>query len=697
MAKTASKPKPLSDEERAPYHGVEAVSPEALAAERLREAEADAAAPADAAAVADGPAVTAGPAETAPVQLFPLARLKLSKANVRQSGKADVERMAASIRAHGVMQNLIGTYAGEDDREIVEIVGGRRRLRALELLKRQQLIGADYLVPVQIVPADVAHESSLVENFEREQMGAGEEAVEFGKLAAAGHDAAAIAQRFGLTTIHVKQRLRLAALAAPVLAALRDRKITLEVAQAFASVPNAARQEAVWKELKGDKWALGSPDTIRRRMADKALKSGAVVARYVGAEAYQAAGGTVEVDLFTPGGEALWLDADLAQDLARAKLAAAAEEIRAADGWGRVIPYLEWSEGRDLRRDLVAYDGDEDTAEIPADLRSSLVLLITLESDGQDGWAIEMDDVYLLDASAPVESPPADDDADDDDDDDALEQEEAAPPPPEPEPEEEGLKPLSGALQDALAMRRRDLLVLALLKDTARARDVTLFLLIEEAGRSFAANQRLGSCLQATSRDRGDPIPGELPWEGDTADLLAEAIADRQEFGGREGVDAVPIDDSWRHLKSVNARFAAFIELPVEERLHWGAVALGRTLRAWGNNYSRTHAELHDAIAASLGVAGPTPDQWRPTAENYFDRAGKARCLQFLEEVFAGEFETATWAKWKNAELARGCEMLASGEPKKLGVPVSAGSPLLERAKAWMPQELLFGKVGDRG
>lgn len=684
---TKARQRPPEDD-AAEIEALDGVSPidTALAADQQPAAPDDGADPApDAGAVAVGQDVI----PQQPI-LIPLRLLKLSADNVRRGGKAELEQLAADILAHGILQNLVGVLSA--DRETVEIIAGGRRLRALELLKRQKSIDVEYPVPVQLIEGLGAREASLAENFQRLPMGAGEEVEAFGKLAAAGISDADIAARFGLTVLHVRQRLRLAALHETVLKALKDRKITLEVAQAFASVADPARQAAVWKAISGDSWSRGNPNEIRRRMADKAARPGDVLARYVGEAAYVAAGGRTSVDLFAQGEAALWLDGHLVEQLARAKLVAAAEEIRVADGWGRVIPFLGWSEGFELRRDLVEYETGEEPAEIPADVRAGLVLLITLESDGTDGWAIEMDNVYLLDGAAPVPAPGGGAEEAEPDE----EAEPAAEAAPEAEPDVEALKPLSGALQDALAMRRRDVLALALLRDPERARDLTMFLLLEEAGRSFAANNELGTCLQATSRDRGDPVVAGaegLPWEGDTADALAIALADWQEFGSHREEGAAPIDDSWRHLKSAPDRWAAFIELPVEERLHWGAVALGRTLRPWGNNYNRTLPALQSAIASSLGLTGPAPDLWFPTAENYFDRAGKARCLQFLEEVFDGAVDAGGWGKWKKAELSSACAALAIGDASKLGALGGADpAPIIARARAWLPELMRFGK-----
>src|SRR3546814_20483247 len=70
--------------------------------------------------------------------------------NVRQTNKAvDVESLADDIAAHGLLQSLIG-YAGDTDIDAaaVYIVGGGRRLQALQLLRERGAIDDSFAVPV---------------------------------------------------------------------------------------------------------------------------------------------------------------------------------------------------------------------------------------------------------------------------------------------------------------------------------------------------------------------------------------------------------------------------------------------------------------------------------------------------------------------------------------------------------------------
>jgi ParB family chromosome partitioning protein len=579
------------------------------------------------------------------------------------------------------------------------IVAGGRRLKALELLKRRGTIAGDYLVPVQIVDADASRELSLAENFQRMAMNPADEAEAFHRLAqdpksvpgAGGQTPAQIAARFGLTELHVKQRLRLAGLHPNVLAALKAFKITLDVAKAFASVPDQARQAQVL--LQANSWELGNPDAIRREMRNKGIVSDHFIASYVGEAAYLAAGGTIEADLFSDASTRLWVDGTLARELAGAKLALDAEAMRAEAGLGRVVFCIHAGSHYGQTRELIPYEFGGPLQDLPADVCAGLVGVVQLVA-GDDGYAVELlDRAWLLDASVPV-APPAADDPDEEDEEDEEE------PDPgleagagEPEAEPEGLKPLPSALRDALAMRRRDALALALLQDTQRARDVALFFLCELALK-HDHGPALGTALAIPYPGVNDPVR-DAPWAGDDPDALADVLADWAEFGHRQHPDAPPIDDSWRHLKTSADRFAAFIELPGEARAHWAALALGRTLTAHGG------AAMKAAIAASLGLTEVSPILWRPTAENYFDRAGKARCLAFLEACCgAADFPALPdWRKLKKAELSALCAQLAAGDAAPIAAALKVPPThelvlrIVDRFKAWMPDELMFGGV----
>ena len=96
------------------------------------------------------------------MQTIPLTQLVPSAQNVRKTGTKDgIEALAASIAAHGLLQNLQvrpakgGSY---------EVVAGGRRLAALKLLAKQKQIAADYPVPCRALDGEDATEISLAEN-----------------------------------------------------------------------------------------------------------------------------------------------------------------------------------------------------------------------------------------------------------------------------------------------------------------------------------------------------------------------------------------------------------------------------------------------------------------------------------------------------------------------------------------------------
>ncbi|MFX5313713.1 ParB/Srx family N-terminal domain-containing protein, partial [Acinetobacter baumannii] len=71
--------------------------------------------------------------------------------------------MAADIKARGVLQNLIVIPTEAND-DTFEVVGGGRRLAALELLRTKGEIDGTYAVDCAVRDADEAEEVSLAEN-----------------------------------------------------------------------------------------------------------------------------------------------------------------------------------------------------------------------------------------------------------------------------------------------------------------------------------------------------------------------------------------------------------------------------------------------------------------------------------------------------------------------------------------------------
>src|SRR5580698_3185719 len=84
----------------------------------------------------------------ADIRSIPLNQLALSPLNARQTRtKEAVEAMAASLAAHGQLQNLV---VHEIDANRFGVAIGGTRLEALQLLAKQKKITADQLVTVEV-------------------------------------------------------------------------------------------------------------------------------------------------------------------------------------------------------------------------------------------------------------------------------------------------------------------------------------------------------------------------------------------------------------------------------------------------------------------------------------------------------------------------------------------------------------------
>src|SRR5690242_669106 len=98
---------------------------------------------------------------------IPLSRLVPSKYNARRTGGTNVDDLKASIKAQGVLQNLVVCPAQDRKGRSTgdyEVVGGRRRLRALLALAKEGNITAEEEIVCRVKPTREAAEASLAEN-----------------------------------------------------------------------------------------------------------------------------------------------------------------------------------------------------------------------------------------------------------------------------------------------------------------------------------------------------------------------------------------------------------------------------------------------------------------------------------------------------------------------------------------------------
>lgn len=157
--------------------------------------------------------------ETQRAYFVPVSKLVVHDDNVRRTDKrADIEALAASIAAHGLLQNL-SVVRIEDGRYAV--VAGARRLAALRFLIKQGRLARDFAAACTIVEPALSAEASLAENVQRVAMNAMDEMEAFSRLADEGMSVEVIAERFGAQVRHVEQRLALGRLSPKIRAAYR--------------------------------------------------------------------------------------------------------------------------------------------------------------------------------------------------------------------------------------------------------------------------------------------------------------------------------------------------------------------------------------------------------------------------------------------------------------------------------------------
>lgn len=268
-------------------------------------------------------------AQSHTIQFIPLSRLVASTRNVRRRDrKSDIDALAASIGARGLLQNLC-VVPGEGDK--FEVDAGGRRLLALKQLAKTGVIAKDFAVPCHVIAREDGREVSLIENVHRVSMDAMDEVDAYAALVSEGATPNDVARRFGVTRRHIDQRLALARLSPKVKAAWKRGDVSLEAARAFCLVDDHAQQDAVFK-------SLGRPVThaasVRARLMEGRMRASDRLARFVGLEDYELAGGVILRDLFDA--DAVYIgDPALVTRLAEQKLEAGSETWL-AQGWGWV-------------------------------------------------------------------------------------------------------------------------------------------------------------------------------------------------------------------------------------------------------------------------------------------------------------------------------------------------------------------------
>jgi len=191
----------------------------------------------------------------------------------RRFGPDELAEMAASMREHGVLQPLVVRRAGKG----YELVAGERRLLAARKagLKTVPCV-------VRAVPDELMLPLTLVENLQREDLNAVEEASAFKALVDGyGLSHEAVARAVGKSRAAVTNALRLLELAAPVLAMLEEGKLSAGRARPLVGVEPKSRQIALARRIAREGLSARQAEALAKRAAPKTGRRAAAATPYL--------------------------------------------------------------------------------------------------------------------------------------------------------------------------------------------------------------------------------------------------------------------------------------------------------------------------------------------------------------------------------------------------------------------------------
>jgi ParB family transcriptional regulator, chromosome partitioning protein len=601
------------------------------------------------------------------ILFVPLNRVKKSPRNVRKTPhtKAEIEALAASIAANGLLQNLI--IEPEHDKKgratgyYLVTAGEGRRLAQLLRAKRKEIAKT---APIRCV-VDTEHsaeEVSLAENTIRSDMHPADQYEAFAKL----HDeqgmaAEDIAARFGVTAAVVRQRLKLAAVSPKLIQAYRDGEMSLDELTAFTVTDDHAKQERVWAELPEFR---RSREGILRVLQEGEIATDDRRAVFVGIAAYEAAGGKIARDLFDEEGGGTFTDPDLLNRLVREKLQAVAQQVL-AEGWRwvtvepefdyqltsgmrRVRPVIaELNEEQQATVDALEaeydtlfeqgsmlQDGDEPTEEIAERLRA-IEAEITAITGGEryrpEDMAIAGAIVALgNDGEAHIERG-------------FIRKEDNRDPERRSANSEEGSEanPCPTPLSDKLIAELTAHHTAALRLEVAQHPETALIALTHTLAASiFYLSTEEVSCLQIVPRSAH--LSSHAPGIDETD--TSRRIAERHE--------------AWRARlpEEPEPLWSCIAELDSAERLALLAHCTALTVNAVRTPNTTPAA---DTLAEALGL--DMTRYWQPTASSYFSRVTKERILEAVREGVS-EQAALEIAGLKKQPMAEAAERLLAGK-----------------------------------
>ncbi|MFI8617276.1 ParB/RepB/Spo0J family partition protein [Acidovorax sp. NPDC077693] len=603
--------------------------------------------------------------------LIPLSRLRPSSRNVRKSGGTSIPELASSIARVGLLQNL--TVVAAPNGEHYDVVAGRRRLAALKLLVKRRKLAKDHEVYCLLVQDDAARTVSLTENVQREAMSPIEELFAWKGLVAEGRPVEDIAADFGVTPLVVQRRLKLANVSPRLLADFGVQAVTLEQLMALAITDDHAAQEAAFYDAP--QWQR-SPDALRDHLTSEEVDASRdAVARFVGLDAYERAGGGIRRDLFADEHNGILLsDGVLLDSLARDKLAPLAEQVR-AEGWAWVdaaprataADLYQFQRARSTRREPTKTeakriakledqqaklqeqldDENEDMSDEQAQALHDAMDALGNELEAMERQLVKYPPAVVALAGAIVsvdsmggvvvhrgllreEQAKALRDQ-------ARQEEGGAGGNPDTDTDE----PAKSGISEKLAKRLSAHRTAALQAEVARHPHVALVALVH----------RLALRVIVESYGSGDSALNISATPQDGLGLHAPDMADAPAAVGMRKVR-----EAWAHRlpNDSDALFAELLAFPQQELLSLLAVCVACTVSALASQEGEIPAT---ALAQAVNL--DMHDWWTPTAAGYFEHVSKAKALEAVQ-VFAPD-QVNRLGKLKKAEIASEAERLAAG------------------------------------
>ena len=658
------------------------------------------------------------------IREIPLSRLALAPENVRKTPpgpQADTE-LKASIAALGLLENLIvrPDEPDEDGAERFAVVAGGRRLKAMQALVENGVLDAGHPVPCQVRSGDAGTaEVSLAENVVRIAMHPADQVVAFSELVKAGQSVSAIAARFGASERMVEQRLRLGNAAPELLDAYRADEIDLEVLKAFAVTADRERQMAVWEQVSAQDYRP-SAGQVKRLLTEERVPGATAIARFVGVDDYEAAGGAVMRDLFADEHEnGVWFeDPVLLEKLAMDKLQAAAEEL--ATRWKWATPMIEtaWDDTARFGRiepqpgtptdgeraeiekletrydELSGLDDDQWTDELVSEAEAIEARLDEIEGVVEARAVFRREDFAIAgcivtigrdgshqviaglvkpeDMPKQAETRDASANAGNGQDPDAATHDVhttgpsvSTPMAPPKDPESEARKEagIGIGLADDLRSIRTALVKAKLAGDFGAAFDLALF----QMGRAVFARGYPGEALDMAvneTRDRPMTRMNDADFAGWSP---GEAMLE----------DRSHLSFDWLEIEDDGKSFAALRALPRADKEALFAACVARTVKGQLAYEPQARPELEATIARlDIDFAAHI----RPTAGMLWSRINKSRILDIARTVFGLAWASAR-SKYKKTALADAMEAaFAAGNP-----PAGVSAAMHAAALAWVP------------